>query len=51
MHGYKYDQPQEVKDLPAGGQVKFETACSKEYTSWGSQTTDPSDPMSACPNE
>lgn len=51
MHGFQNDQPREVMDLPAGGQVTIETTCRKDFTTYGSQTTDANDPMSACPIE
>lgn len=51
FHGYAQDEPSEVTELPAGGQVMLEIACNRDYTSYGSQTSDSSSSMSACPVE
>ncbi|GAA6055117.1 hypothetical protein NBRC10513_000803 [Rhodotorula toruloides] len=43
-------QNDSVMELPAGGGAKIEIACNVAWTSYGSRTTDPSDPLSACPD-
>lgn len=51
FHGFQDDEPQEVCELPAGGTFTLEIACNKRFTSYGSDTTDPNDPLAACPDE
>ncbi|BGP35236.1 hypothetical protein JCM10296v2_007070 [Rhodotorula toruloides] len=43
-------QNDSVMQLPAGGTAEIEIACNVAWTSYGSRTTDPSDPLSACPD-
>ncbi|BGP27594.1 hypothetical protein JCM10295v2_006567 [Rhodotorula toruloides] len=39
-----------VMELPAGGTAAVEIACNVAWTSYGSRTTNPSDLLSACPD-
>ncbi|CDR41535.1 RHTO0S06e02762g1_1 [Rhodotorula toruloides] len=49
---YRALKPQNgsVMDLPAGGSVTIEITCHLVHSSYGTQTSDPNDPLSACPN-
>lgn len=53
FHGYTDKPPadSEVMQLPAGQTVTVEIACNKEFTSYGSRTSDPASVNSACPDE
>ncbi|BGP32989.1 hypothetical protein JCM10296v2_004777 [Rhodotorula toruloides] len=48
---YRALKPQNgsVMDLPAGGSVTIEITCHLVHSSYGTQTSDPNDPLSACP--
>lgn len=50
FHGYQDDEPEDVCELKAGETFVAEVACNRRWTSYGSDTTDPSDPVSACPD-
>ncbi|GAA5951057.1 hypothetical protein JCM21900_005710 [Sporobolomyces salmonicolor] len=39
-----------VMELPAGGSVDIEIACNYAFSSYGPATSDPNDPLSACPS-
>ncbi|KAK4334718.1 hypothetical protein RTBOTA2_003452 [Rhodotorula toruloides] len=49
---YRALKPQNgsVMDLPVGGSVTIEITCHLVHSSYGTQTSDPKDPLSACPN-
>jgi hypothetical protein len=53
MRGYQKYAPTAVMDLPAGKTITLEVSCNKQFTTYGSRTSesDGRDPLGSCPDD